>query len=292
MVQRLLQSYRIFPLIWLLLIQIPLNLALAQDDLTVVNYIPNFATVNYSRDNDHGRSTFVQANLGVTLKDRLLLGVGEDVQTISGSEENLDNKTYLLGYSYIPNSRMQIGAEYEHWGDSSKVTVDTIRVVLAFGRGDFAVTITPEYRKINVDNDSQCDTDIYSGSANIDLIIDVNPELSFNIGYVAYEYSNNLTELGACVDNAEQFEVESRIESVADDSLTYVGLDYYLDTETYGGSVSQSETALYGLNTRTLSAYVSTDRYDDWTLTATAGITDNTDDSTTMFLTGTITYYW
>lgn len=292
MVHCFLQSYRILPLIWLFLIQIPLIPTAVGDDLTVFNYVPNFLTVDYSRDNDHGRSTYVSANLGLTYKDRLLVGIGEDVQTLSGSEEDLDNKTYLLGYSYIPGSRMQFGAEYERWGDSSKVTVDTIRLNLAFRGENFAVLVTPDYRKINVDNESQCDTNIYSHSVSVGLIIDINSELSFNIGHVPYKYSDNLTELGDCVDNAEELEVKSRIDSVADDSLTYVGLDYYLDSETYGANASQSETALFGLNSKTLSVYVSTDRYDDWTLTATAGITDNTDDSTSTFITGTVTYYW
>jgi len=292
MAKGLLIFLRTFVVYWLFLIQFIPATVLAEDDLSIFQYIPNYLSVDYGLDNDHGKDMFVFANLGLTLKDRLLFAVGRQTETVSRSEETLDNKTYLLGYNYLPYSLIQIGVEYEYWGDSDKVTIDSFRAVLAFNAGKFAIRVTPEFRKIKVNNQSGCDEDIDSGSARIDLSIDVDEKYSLNTSYVSYDYSNNLTELGNCVASSEQLEVESRIDSVADDTQIAVGLDHYSDDETFGTSLSQAKTALFSEKYETLSFYASTDRYDDWTLTATTGITKNTDDSSTMFIKGTITYYW
>lgn len=292
MVQFLTHSHRILSVICLFLVQIPLNCAFAEDDLSVIHYIPNFVTVDIGRDNESNHSTFLYGNLGLTHEDRLVVGLGEDVQSVSGLDENLDNTTYLLGYSYIPQSTMQLGAEFERWGNSSDVLTHTLRFVFSFSAENFFITVTPEFGKITVNNNSQCDDDINSRSARLDLSFDINPEYTFNVGYVSYDYSSNLTGLGACVDNVEVLEVESKIDSVADDNQMDVGLDYFVDTETYGGNFQQAKTALYRLDYRTVTFYASTDRLDNWTLTATVGITENTDDSTTRFLSGTVTYYW
>lgn len=284
--------YQISALFGLFLSPLLISSASAQDDLSVIHYIPDFVSFDYGLDNDHGRSTFIFANLGITNEDRLLLGIGDQLETVSGSEEDLDNETYLLGYSYLPSYEKQFSVEYEHWGDSAKVTVNTLRAVLGFNAGFFAITVTPEYRQINVKNDSQCDDQIDSGSARIALSVDLNPEYTFNVSYVSYDYSNNLTALGDCVSNAETLEVQSRIDSVSDDNQLSLGLDYYQDSESYGGSLLRSKTALSGLRSSVLSVYASTDRYDDWSLTVTTGIIENTDDSTTLFLNGGATYYW
>ena len=268
------------------------NVASAQDDLSVLHYVPNFLSLDYSKDNDHGKAFFLYANLGITTEDRLLLGIGKQDETVTGSEENLDNKTFLLGYNYMPHYRSQIGAEYERWGDSSKVDIDSLRIVLAFNTGDFAVTVTPEYRKINVNNSSSCDETIESGSARIDLSIDLSSEYSLNAGYVSYDYNNNLTEMANCVSNSEQLSVESRIDSVANDREVSIGLDYYIDSETYGGSFLQAKTALNNLSYRSLSFFASTDKFDDWTLRISSSISKNTDDSSTITVSGSITYYW
>jgi len=283
---------RVTGLVWIITIQFMPSTAAAVDDLSIVQYIPNYVTLDYGRDNDDGRSTFLYANLGITLKDRLLVGMGTQVETVAQSEEALDNKNYLLGYSYLPSYRSQVGGEYEYWGDSAKVTINSMRAVLAFNAGKFAITVTPEFRQIKVNNDSQCEKSIDSSAAKIDLSFDVSEEYTFNVGYVAYDYSNNLTTLVECVSNAERLEIQSRIESVANDTESTIGLDYYRNNETFGFSLTRSKSALNFIKTRSLSIYVSTDRFDDWTLTATTGISENLDDSTTSFVSGTITYYW
>ena len=292
MVKVLSITCRIACLGWLISIQFIPETVFADDDLSIIQYIPNYLSIDYGLDNDHGRDTFVFANLGLTLKDRVIFGIGEQTEKVSQSEETLDNKTYLLGYNYFPYSVTQIGAEYEFWGDRDKVTIDSFRVVLAVNTGSFAITVTPELRKIKVSNDSQCDESIDSDSVKVDLSVDLDDNYTLNTSYISYDYGSNLTELGSCVDNSEKLEIESRIDSVANDRQIALGLDFYDDTGTYGVSLSKSKTALYSLDSKSLSFYASTDQFDDWSLTATIGITENTDDSSTMFATGTITYYW
>ncbi len=264
----------------------------ADDDLSIVQFIPNYLSIDYGLDNDHGRSTFIFANLGLTARDRLLFGVGKQEETVSRSEEALDNKTYLLGYNYLPYSLAQIGIEYEFWGDNDKVTTDSLRITLAINVAKFAVVLTPEFRKIKVNNDSQCDEDIDSRSTRIDLSLEISEQYSVRTSFASFNYSGNLAELGNCVSNAERLEIVSRIDSVANDKEVSVGLDYFDNTETYGAVLSQSRTALLSQDSKTLSLSASTDRFDDWTLTVAAGATENIDDSSTLFVTGTITYYW
>jgi len=284
--------FRLVGLYWIIIIQITPSTVFAEDDLSIIQYTPNYVSIDYGFDNDHGRDRYIFANLGISLRDRVILGVGDETQTVSRSEESLANKTYLLGYNYIPHYQAQFGAEYEFWGDRDKVTVDSFRVFLAFNAGPFSIAVTPEFRKIKVNNDSDCDEDIDSGSARIDLSFDIFKNYSFSLGYVSYDYSNNLTDLSSCVATSERLTVESRIDSVANDNQLTLGLDYYRKSEAYGGNYTQSKTALKSEKSRTLSFYASTDRLDDWTLTATTGVTENLDDSTTLFISGTVTYYW
>lgn len=285
-------SYRLSAIGWFVFMQFFPSKLPAQDDLTIFQYIPDIVTLNYSRDNDHGRETFVMANFGLTLKDRLIIGVGEQTETVTRSEEALDNETYQLGYTYLAQSDSNYGVEYEHWGDNSKVTTDSLKLIFSYNFGKYAVSVTPQYQIIEISNDSQCDEAIYSRSARADLSVDFNPEFTFLFGYAAFDYSDNLSEIIDCVATSEALGVESRVESVANDSEVTVGLDYYVDTETYGVSATHANTALNSLVSRTVAVYASTDKFDDWTLTATAGITENTDDSTTLFMSGTVTYYW
>ena len=292
MAKRFSKYFRFIGICWIITIQITPSTAFALDDLSVIQYIPNYLSVDYGRDNDNGRSTFIYANLGLSLSDRLIVGAGEQLETVSRSDESLNNKTYLLGYSYVPSYQAQAGAEYEFWGDRDKVTIDSFRAVLAFNAGKFAITVTPEFRKLKISNDSQCDEDIDSGAAKIDFSVDVHEDYTLNLGYVAYDYSNNLTQLAECVASSEKLEIESRIDSVANDTVLTLGLDFYRNTESYGGYLMRSKTALNFEISRTLSLYASTDRFDDWTLTVTAGVTENLDNSTTTFLSGTATYYW
>ena len=292
MVHRSGKYYRLPATGWLVFTQLYSASLSAQDDLSIIQYIPDFVTLNYVRDNDHGVDTFIYANLGLTMEDRLIVGVGEQTETVTRSEEELDNKTYLIGYTYFPHNRANYGIEYEHWGDSAKVTTDSLSAVLSFNFGTYALSLNPKYRIIDVTNESQCEESIYSSSVKVDLGVDFNPDFTFTLGYAAYDYSDNLDEIVNCVSNVESLLVESRVESVANDSEVSVSLDYYLDDETYGISAAHGNTALNNLVSKTISLYVSSDRLDDWTLTATTGITENTDDSTTLFLGMTITYYW
>ena len=292
MLKGLAKSFRTLHLCCLVSIHFVPATAVAVDDLSIIQFIPNYLSIDYGLDNDHGKSTFFFANLGLTTKDRLIFGVGKQEETVSGSDETLDNRTYLLGYNYLPYALAQIGAEYEFWGDNDKVAIDSFRINLAVSVQKFAIVVTPEFRRIKVDNDSQCDEDIDSRSAKIDLSLEVSEKYTINTSYVSFDYSDNLTELGNCVLVSERLEIESRIDSVANDEELTVGFDYFENTVTYGVELSTAKTALFSQDSKTLTLVASTDRYDDWTLTARAGATENTDGSSTLFITGTVTYYW
>jgi len=285
-------NYWLQALGWLFMAQMLPGTVSAEDDLSILQYVPNIITVDYGLDNDHGRDFFLNTNLGIRLRERLILGLGKQKERVTPSNEDLENRTYLAGYHYLPTYQSKIGAEYENWGDSDKATVDSIRVILAFNAGKFAITVTPEYRSIVIKNNSGCDDEIDSSSAKIELSADVRDDFSLNLSYVSYDYSNNLTQLGSCVSGSEVLDVDSRIDSVADETQESLGGDYYDSTETYGINFSRARTALSHISTKSISAYASTDQFSDWTLMITGGTRENLDQSTTLFIVGSVTYYW
>lgn len=286
------RSFQILSIFWLVAVQLSVEPVFAEDDLSIVHYIPNIISLDYGIDSDEGRDFYLHGNLSIKPRHRLLVGMGSQEDTVSGSEEGLKNSSYLLGYSHYLSYNTQLSAEYEHWGDSSKVTRDSLRANLSFNAEHFSIVVSPEFRKIKVNNDSQCDKEIDSGSAQIRLSVDVSERYTVNVAYVSYDYSENLTKLPDCVDAGEVLLVESRIENVADDSQRSLGIDYFRGTETYGFDYTTADSAISSGNSKIYSFYASTDQYDDWSFTVTASIIKNYDKSTTRGLTGSATYYW
>ena len=279
------------PVFCLIIIGLASQRALA-DDLSIAPYIPDIVNISYGIDSDDGQNTYLYTNLGLLSSHRLILGIGGQDETVSRSEEELDTHTYLVGYNYYRSRDLQVGFDYENWGEQDKIITDTYSVSVSFSIDILSVSVSPQYRNITVYTDSQCSGDIDSEALKIDLSLYPSTSWSFSAGYVSYDYSKNRSRLLKCVDPDELYLIVARLQSVTYDNERALGFEYYHDTETYGLHWTQYESAIDGAITRGLNTYMSTDMLDNWSITIALGTQENIDDTTTEFLQGTLTYYW
>jgi hypothetical protein len=263
----------------------------AADDLSVIPYLPNFVSADYGIDSDDGDNLFLFANLRLVARQRLSLGYGRYEDTVSGSREELDSTTYLLGYSYRSQRQIQYGAEYEYWGDSDRITTDTLSVYVSMNMKSWSLSVTPQIRRIDVYSDTNCGGSIDNSAVALDVSYYANTNWSVGGGYTSYDY-HDYDELLNCDDLDENALIVSRLQTVADDNQWSISADYFFDTESVGMNWLRNESAIDGSLTKVISLYVTTDRFSDWTITLTMGRQENLDNTTTEFLNGTVGYYW
>jgi hypothetical protein len=277
---------------WLVISHVFSHSAVAEDDLSIIEYVPNVFSLDYGTNSDEGRNIYVYSNFAVALQHRIVLAIGDQEETLSISTERIENDTYLLGYAYQSFHSLQGGAEYEYWGNSAAVTSNSYRFHVAYDAGNFGVILTPEFRQIKINANSQCNGDIDSGAIKLHIKYNFIDNLTINTSYTSFDYSGNLTKLGECVPTEQFVVVTSRMQSVADDKAVSAGIDYYWDTETFGIGYYWAKSAIVTSQTRVISLYGSTDRFGDWSITLSGGVQENLDNSMTEFLTGSLTYYW
>lgn len=262
------------------------------DDLTIFPQLPNYFSADYGIDSRQGRSLYLFTNLALVKGHRLSLGYGSHDDTVSGSQEELDTRTYNAGYYYNAQQFYQLGVEYEFWGERNKVTTDSYRVFLSLQVDKFSFSVTPQIYTINLYTQSSCQGSLDSRALAWALNYYPNLQWSLNSSYTTYDYNQDYGKTLDCVDNAELPIVISRLQSVADDNELSLGFDYYSDSETYGVNWSRIISAVNHLSTYVASAYASTDIFDDWSVTVTLGVQENFDNTRTKFIRGTLGYYW
>ena len=278
---------------WLLILVCTVEQAFA-DDLTIVpSFIPNYFSADYGIDSDHGHSLYLFSNLAVANQHRVSIGYGAHEDTVSGSLEELDTRTYMLGYNYNLQQAIQVGAEYEFWGDNSKITTNRYSFFVSLHLDKVSFSITPQIEDIKVyTSSSNCSGSLDSKAVALEMIFYPDTRWSLNTGYTSYDYSQNYNDLLNCVDIVELPLIISRLQTVADDNEISIGLDYYIESETYGINWLRIESAVDDSSTYVTSAYATTDVFDDWSVTATFGVQENFDNTTTKFIHGTLGYYW
>lgn len=264
------------------------------DDLSIapIFYVPNLLNIDYGVDSDESRDFFVFTNLALTPEHRISAGYGRHDEIVRGSLEELDTNTYVAGYTYYSKNNYRLGADYEHWGDEGKITTDTLSVFLALDISDFIFTISPQYRQIEIITESNCSGSLDNTALAMDAKYFLNKNWAFNAGYATFDYSEKRDELLGCVEPEEIPFLVARLKSVADDNQVLLGINFYINTETFSLDWARSESAIDGDMTYVTTFYAATDVFDDWTLALTLGTQENYDDTTTDFIKGSVTYYW
>jgi hypothetical protein len=264
------------------------------DDLSITEpYVPSLINVEYGIDSDDGRELFLFASLAFAPEHRMSLSYDNRDERVSGTLEALDTNTYAAGYAFHSHKKFRIGVDFEHWGDENKITTDTLSVFLALDLYDFTVTVSPQYRQIEIfTGETNCSGSIDNNAVALDVKYFPNRYLAFSAGYVTYDYSKDRDTLLSCADSEDIPLLVGRLKSVADDNQTLLGVNFFVNTETFALDWARVESAIDGDISYILTAYAATDRLDDWTLGLTAGTQENYDDTTTDFIKGTLTYYW
>jgi len=284
---------KIWVSIGLISIQSVAQIALADDlSITPALYIPNLVNVDYGIDSEESRDFFLFTNLAFTPKHRISAGYGEHDEIVRGSLEELDTNTYVLGYAYYSNLNFRLGADYEHWGDENKMTTDTLSVFISLDISNFIFTVSSRYRQIEIVTESNCSGNLDNTALAADAKYFLNRNWAFTAGYATFDYSNDRDELLGCVAPEEIPFLVARLKSVADDNQVLLGVNFYINTETFSLDWARIESAIDGDMTYVTTAYAATDVFDDWTLALTLGTQENYDDTTTDFIKGSVTYYW
>jgi len=263
------------------------------DDLSIsAPHIPSLINVEYGVDSDEGRDIFLFTSLAVVPEHRLSLTYGDRDETVRDTLEALDTNTYAAGYAFHSIEHYRLGIDFEHWGDEDKITTDTLSAFIALDWYDFTFTVSPQYRQIDIFTDSDCNGSIDNTAVAFDIKYYPNRYLGFSAAYVTFDYSKERDALLGCAESEDIPFLVGRLKTVADDSQLLLGINLFLNTETYSLDWARVESAIDGDTTDILSAYIATDRLDEWTLGLTIGTHDNYDDTTTEFIKGSATYYW
>ena len=264
------------------------------DDLSITPtfYIPNLVNIDYGIDSEESRDFFIFTNLAITPQHRISAGYGQHDEIVRGSLEELDTNTYVLGYVYYSSTNFRLGADFEHWGDENKLTTDTFSLFISLDISDFVLTVSPQYRQIEIFTESNCSGNLDNSALAMDAKYFLNRNWAFTAGYATFDYSDDRDDLLGCVAPEEIPFLVARLKSVADDNQVLLGVNFYFNTETYSLDWARIESSIDGDMTYVTTAYAATDVFDDWTLALTLGTQENYDDTTTNFIKGSVTYYW
>lgn len=263
------------------------------DDLSIdAPYIPSLINVEYGVDSDQGRDLAVFVNLAVAPGQRVSFTYGARDETVRDTQEGLNTNTYAVGYAYHSRKNYRVGVDYEHWGEDNKIITDTLSVYAALDWQQFTFTISPEVRRINIYTDAECSGSIDNTAMNYDVKYYPNRNWGISMAYVTFNYSSERDDLLGCATSEDIPYLVGRLKTVADDNQLLLGINLFLNTESYSLDWARVESAIDGDTTYILSAFISTDRLDDWTLSLRIGTQDNYDNTTTNFVAGSVTYYW
>ncbi|HEY5604246.1 MAG TPA: hypothetical protein VIM41_14180 [Gammaproteobacteria bacterium] len=263
------------------------------DDLDITApYIPSLLNLEYGIDSDKGRDVLLFASLMVTAEDRVSLTYGRRDETVSGTLEALNTQTYGAGYAFHSAKKFRIGVDFEHWGEENKITTDTLSVFLALDFRDLTFTVSPQYRRIDVFVQADCESQLDNTAIALDAKYFPNKKFALSAGYVTLDYSKDREALLACAESQDIPLLVGRLKSVADDKQILLGMNYFRNTESFGLDWARVESAIDGDISNIWTVYIATNRVDDWTIGLTAGTQENYDDTTTDFVKVMLTYYW
>jgi len=263
------------------------------DDLSLeAPYIPSLINVEYGADSDEGRTLAVFVNLAVKPGHRVSFTYGDRNETVRDTQEALNTNTYGIGYAYHSRKYYRLGVDYEHWGEENKIITDTLSAYVALDWREFTFTISPEVRRTSVYTDAECSGSIDNTAMNYDVKYYPNRNWGISAAYTTFNYSSEREDLLGCATSEDIPYLVGRLKTVADDNQVLLGINLFSNTESYSLDWARVESAIDGDTTYILSAFISTDRLDEWTLSLRIGTQDNYDDTTTNFVAGSVTYYW
>ena len=106
-------------------------------------------TVEAGYDSDKSKTWYIDTQLGFRSGYWVYLAAQKnDVRSEDGFDP--DSRSYFAGFGSDPEAEWSYGLIYEDWGNPGDIDTDALRATLTWARGDWALSIMPQYRKLDL----------------------------------------------------------------------------------------------------------------------------------------------
>lgn len=269
------------------------------DDLSLAQFaLPSVISVEFGADSEKGQDLDLFGDFTINAQHRWSAGYSDNNSTVATSDEDLETNTLTVGYTYLHGSSLQFGIQYEEWGDENKLTTDTLRLDMVMDLSSkFTLSVLPQRSDIvvygsedigNSGKTKETVADLRSNGIGLGLHYFHSSQWSYSVSYHVYDFSEDPETLA----DEDDIIALARIQMVAIDKQQAFSVHYQVDTELYSVSWARSTSAIESAQSTLTSIGVSSDILDEWTMGITAGWQNNFDDTTTGFMSGSLSYYW
>ena len=108
-------------------------------------------TVEAGYDSDKSKTLYLDFQLGLNSGYWINLAAQkDDVESEDGFR--FDSRTYIAGFGSDPDAKFNYDITYENWGNPGLFDTDALRATITWVPGDWAFSIMPQYRKIDLDS--------------------------------------------------------------------------------------------------------------------------------------------
>lgn len=264
--------------------------------------LPSFGSTTFGFDDYSNRYT-IDLNLNMDETGNrfsFMLSQSTDIsETADQSNQNLDSKSYSLGFGSTPGAPVEFSANYEDWGKSNTFSVDSLSGTVRFNTSDWSFGITPYLRYMDIEgrNRGGQEKNINVDSQGLLLDLSFSGFTRFFIygRYINYRYSEDVSKLDTSRRSGLLSFFTPATLSFAqglEDSALSLAVDYSFNPMTLGVELSQSRSAVDDSVANTTTFSLIWPISSQWDAATEGGWLSQEDTDDIQFFSGSIHYRW
>lgn len=106
-------------------------------------------TADAGYDSDKSKTWYIDAQLGLSSGYWAYLAY-QKYDVVSEDGFDLDSRSYFAGFGSDTDAEWSYGLIYEDWGNPDDIDTDALRATITWTRGNWAFSIMPQYRNIDL----------------------------------------------------------------------------------------------------------------------------------------------